>query len=240
MNEQIRVLVVDDECMVNAAIGAMLSTATGITVVGNADSAAMCLQQAFAHRPHVILLDLHLPDKPGTEVIRPLLEDNPNVCIIILTGYAEEHEVALALRAGAVGFLFKSQAPRELVQTIESAYAGNATVSPQIAKIMLQMLNPAKPTQTTEALSASELRVLVCIAHGLSNKEIAHNLGVCQSTVHTHVNHILCKLNLENRTLAAIYAVKQGLVSLALHRDKLHLMHELHALRNRQEMATHQ
>ena len=215
MNKKIRVLVVDDEEIVGAAITALLEMDTGITVVGNAVSAEMCIQRAHSLRPDVILLDLRLPDNPGGEVIDALLQDNPDVRIIILTGYAEDHEVALVLRAGAVGYVLKTQAHRELVQAIEHAYAGRSSVSPQIAKIMLQLLSPPKLPHTTEGLSESELRVLGYVAQGLKNKEIARHLDLSRHTIHAHVSHIFSKLQVANRTQAALFALKHDLVSLA-------------------------
>jgi DNA-binding NarL/FixJ family response regulator len=217
MDKRIRVLVVDDECSVREAIVALLKMAAGIMVVGKADSAERCVQKAHLLRPDVILLDLHLPDKSGVEVIGALLKDNPNVCIVILTGYADDHEVALAFRAGAVGYMLKTQAPSDLARTIEDTYEGRSSVSPRIAKIMLQMMNPRKSTAAHAAsgLTKGECRVLRCVAQGLTNKEIARHLHLCRSTVHVHVSHILRKLQVENRTQATLYALRTGLSSLA-------------------------
>ncbi|HMN30059.1 MAG TPA: response regulator transcription factor [Caldilineaceae bacterium] len=215
MNQKIRVLLVEDEGIVAEAIAALLEMEPGISVVGKAVSAEMCLRKAHALRPDVILLDLRLPDRPGVDVISALVADNPTVRIVIVTGYADEEEVATALRAGAVGYVLKTQAHTDLVQAIEHAYQGRSSIPPRIAKIMLQALNPPKPPSAVRHLSEAERRILVYVAQGLENKEIARQLGLSRPTVHAHVSHILNKLELENRTQAALYAVKHGLVSLA-------------------------
>jgi DNA-binding NarL/FixJ family response regulator len=213
---KIRVLVVDDEYIVSEAIAALLEMDAGITVVGHAASAEMCLWKTRSLRPDVVLLDLHLPDKPGVEVIHTLLAENPNLPILILTGYAEDHEVAAALRAGVVGYVLKTQSVSELVGAIKNAQQGRSSIPPQVAKIMLKMLqSPQVAPAATEGLSEAEQRILTYVAQGWDNKTIARQLRLAQCTVQVHVSHILSKLHLENRTQAALYAVKHGYVSLA-------------------------
>jgi NarL family two-component system response regulator LiaR len=216
MDKKIRVLLVDDEFIVAEAIATVLQLEAKIKVVGVAANGVMALQKARTLQPDVILLDLRLPDQPGVELIAELLHEVPTTRIVILTGFADDREVALAFRTGAVGYVLKTQAPHELVQAIENAYLGRSSVPPSVAKIMLHMINPPKPvaTDAVNNLSVAERRVLAYVAQGLENKEIARLLRVSQPTIHAHVSNILTKLKLDNRTQAAIYAVKHGLVSI--------------------------
>lgn len=213
MNKKIRVMVVDDESLVRAAIVALLKMAAGITVVGRADSAELCVQKAHALRPDVILLDLHLPGQSGVEVMGTLLEDNPDVRIIILSGYAEVQEVAAAFRAGAFGYVLKTQADRDLVCAIENAYEGNSNISSRIAMILIQSVNSPRctPLDPINRLSKAEQHVLTYLAQGQTNKEIARHLGLSLSTIHGHVSRTLKKLQVKNRTGAALVALKYGL-----------------------------
>ena len=172
MDKKIRVLLVDDESIVAEAIATVLQLDTKVKVVGIAVNAVMALQKARALQPDVILLDLRLPDQPGVELIAELHGQAPATRIVIVTGYADDREVALAFRSGAVGYVLKTQAPSELVRAIENAHLGRSSVPPSVAKIMLQMINPPKPVEP------------------------------------------LTKLKLDNRTQAAVYAVKHGLASI--------------------------
>ena len=215
MAKKIRILLVDDEQIVCEAISVLIEQVPGMIVVGEAYSGDSALQKARALRPDVILLDLRLQEQPGVELIAPLLRDNEQARIVILTAYAEDREVAVAFRNGAVGYVLKTQMISDLVRAIEHAEAGLSSVPPRIAKIMLQMLNPpAQPTAEGGRLSDAEVRVLTYVALGLQNKEIAHQLGISRPTVHAHISRILSKLQLENRTQAALYAIKQGFATL--------------------------
>jgi DNA-binding NarL/FixJ family response regulator len=213
MNKKIRVMVVDDECIACEAIVALLEMAAGITVVGRADSAEICVQKAHSLRPDIILLDLHLPDQSGVEVIGALLEDNPAVRIIILSGYAEVQEVAAAFRAGAFGYILKTQAASDLVQIIENVYKGHSYISSRIAMLLFQSVTPSRctPLDPTNRLSKTERHVLTYVAQGLTNKEIARHLGLRPSTIRGHVNRTLQKLKVKNRTEAALVALKYDL-----------------------------
>jgi DNA-binding NarL/FixJ family response regulator len=216
MSNQIRVLLVDDELLVCAAIAALLQLDERLKVVGMARNAVLGLQKAQTLRPDVILLDLHLPDQSGIDVIGDLLRANPGVRVVILTAYADAEEVAAAFRAGAVGYVLKTQAEHDLVRAIDQAYQGLATVPPQVASVLLRALQPAPPcAPTLGELSKAERRVLLYVAQGLKNQEIAERLEIGVPTVHTHINHILAKLGLKNRTQAAIYALEHGLVARA-------------------------
>jgi NarL family two-component system response regulator LiaR len=212
MGKNIRILLVDDEVIVREAIAALLEMESGMTVVGEAGSAEGALRKVRSLRPDVVLLDIRLPDQSGVEVISTMLHHQPNLSIVLLTAFADDQEVATAFRAGAVGYVLKTQAVNDLVRAIENAHHGLSSVPPRIAKIMLQTLNPpCRPQPKTRLLSEAERRVLVYVARGLQNKEIARHLGVSRPTVHAHISHILAKLDLENRTQAALFAIKEGI-----------------------------
>jgi DNA-binding NarL/FixJ family response regulator len=221
MNEKINVLLIEDEHIVREAMAALLKMESSINVVGVAANAASGLRETYALHPDVVLLDMHLPDQSCSEIIARLLEAEPNLRVVVVTGSASDEEIATALRSGAVGCVFKTQPQRDLVQAIEYAHQGGACVPPQIAKYILQSLNPPKSTTVNklDRLSKAEQHILTYVAKGLDNKEIARHLCISRPTVHTHISNILDKLQLENRTQAAVFAVKHGLVSLTPHRQ---------------------
>jgi two-component system, NarL family, response regulator LiaR len=215
VEKPIRVLLVEDETIVGEAICALLADEEGIQIVGEAVSAEAAIRKARLLKPDVILLDLGLPDRPGIEVIPSVLQENPHAHILILTGCMDETEVAAAFRAGAMGYVLKTQAITDLVRAIEQAAQGQSLLHPRIARIMLSTLGqPSARLPVEQALSEAEMRVLRFVAEGLSNKEIARCLGVSRMTINVHVSSILAKLNLTNRTQAALYALRQGWVTL--------------------------
>jgi DNA-binding NarL/FixJ family response regulator len=213
MSKQIRVLVVEDEAIVAEAICAILDLEPNIAVVGKAVDGEAAVRKAQLLHPDVVLLDLHLPDKPGTTVIAELIAQNSERRVVVLTGHVEDAEVAATFRAGAVGYVLKTQAITDLVRAIENAYAGLSCVPPRVARIMMNTFTAPSLRQVLadQPLSEAELRVLALVARGYQNKEIARQLGISRPTVHAHVSRILNKLDLGNRTQAAVYAQKMGL-----------------------------
>jgi two-component system, NarL family, response regulator LiaR len=215
MEEQIRVLVVEDEKIVGEAIRALLEDEPGIQVIDEATTGDAAVRKARQLKPDVILVDLLLPDKSGVVVIEEILADDPNARILVLTAYSEDHRVTAAFQAGALGYVLKTQASTELVEAIQTAHRGLSALHPSIAtKLVRQLKRPNDPPLEEPLLSEPEERVLIGVARGLSNQEIAEELGLSLSTVRTHVSKILSKLHLENRTQAALYALKKGMVLL--------------------------
>jgi two-component system, NarL family, response regulator LiaR len=215
MDEQIRVLVVEDEKIVGEAIRALLEDAQGIDVVDEAITGEAAIRKARQLKPDVILVDLLLPDKSGVEVIEEILADDPNAHILVLTGFSDDSRVAAAFQAGALGYVLKTQATTELVQAIQTAHQGQSSLHPAIAtKLVRQLKRPLESASEDSLISEPEERVLIGIARGYSNQDIAEELGLSLSTVRTHVSKILSKLHLDNRTQAALYALKKGLVAL--------------------------
>lgn len=213
MSDKIRVLVVEDEAIVAEAICALLDLEPDITVVGKALDGEAAVRKAQLLRPDVVLLDLHLPDKPGATVIAEITAACSETRVVAVTGHADDAEVAATFRAGAVGYVLKTQATTDLVRAIENAHAGLSCVPPRIARIMMNTFTapPLRQVLADQPLSEAELRVLALVARGYQNKEIARQLGISRPTVHAHVSRILNKLDLGNRTQAAVYAQKMGL-----------------------------
>ncbi|MGD1992469.1 MAG: response regulator transcription factor [Anaerolineae bacterium] len=213
--QSIRVLVVDDHIIVRRGIRALLATEEGIEVVGEAQDGAEALERIRELHPDVILLDLLMPRLDGIEVTRQVMAENPQARILVLTSFAADDKVFPAIKAGALGYLLKDTGPRALVRAIRQVYRGESSLSPVIARKVLQELSqPSDRPPTAEPLTERELQVLQVVARGSSNQEIAQELMISEATVRTHVSNILGKLHLASRTQAALYALREGLASL--------------------------
>jgi NarL family two-component system response regulator LiaR len=216
VSETIRVLIVDDHAVVREGLRALIAAKPGMEVVGEAADGTEAVQQAHSLHPDVILMDLLMPHKDGVEAISEIKQKNPDARILVLTSYAEDAKVFTAIQAGAMGYLLKDSSPQELLQAIRDIYRGKSSLHPAIAlKVIQELKRPAeKPTPDGEPLTERELEVLGLVARGLSNQDIAETLVISERTVGTHVSNILDKLHLTNRTQAALYALREGLVSL--------------------------
>jgi NarL family two-component system response regulator LiaR len=213
--EPIRVLVVDDHVVVRRGIRALLATVDEVKVVGEAQDGQEALERIEALRPDVILLDLLMPRMDGIEVTRRAIARDPEARILVLTSFAADDKVFPAIKAGALGYLLKDTGPGELVRAIHQVHRGESSLSPAIARKVLQELSrpPSQPL-TAEPLTEREVEVLQVLATGKSNQEIAAELVISEATVRTHVSNILGKLHLASRTQAALYALREGLASL--------------------------
>ena len=182
----------------------------GIEVVGEAADGEEAVAAAGQTKPDVVLLDLVMPRLGGVQAIHGIREVSPDSRVIVLTTFFDDDNLFPAVRAGAAGYLLKDVQPQELVRAIEAVHAGNALLAPEVASRVLEEV--AGRPQPEIGLTAREKEVLALIARGLSNKVIARDLGVSDKTVKTHVSNILAKLGVTDRTQAALYAVRQGLV----------------------------
>jgi two-component system, NarL family, response regulator LiaR len=211
----IRVLIADDHAVVRQGLRTFLDLQADIDVVGEASDGAEAVLAAAEHRPDVILLDLVMPELDGVAALRRLREVAPASRVIVLTSFGEDERLFAALRAGATGYLLKDVEPAELVRGIRTAHAGQSPLSPAVAARVVEELASGGGARGAPAdeLTPRELEVLCLIARGQSNKRIALELGVAEKTVKTHVSHVLAKLGLSDRTQAALYAVREGLVS---------------------------
>lgn len=210
-----RVLIVDDHVVVRRGVRALLETEPDIEIVGEAENGEAALRQMRALKPEVVLLDLVMPKMDGIEVIRQAVREALSARILVLTSFAADDKVFPAIKAGALGYLLKDSAPEELLRAIRQVHRGESSLSPTIArKLMQELARPSDLPPTEEPLTERELEVLRLVAQGLSNQQIADKLVVSEATVRTHVSNILSKLHLASRTQAALYALKEGLASL--------------------------
>ena len=209
----IRVLIADDHAVVRQGLRTFLDLQADIDVVGEAADGEEAVAAAQEHAPDVILLDLAMPVLDGIGALRRLRDTTPAARVIVLTSFGEDERLFTALRAGATGYLLKDVEPAELVRAIRTAHAGQSSLSPAVAARVIEELASGGRRGAIDALTPRELEVLCLIARGRSNKRIALELGVAEKTVKTHVSHVLAKLGLSDRTQAALYAVRAGLVS---------------------------
>jgi len=214
MSDPITVLLVDDHEMVRRGVRAFLETRPDITVVAEAGSGEEAVRLATEHAPDVALMDLIMPGMDGVEATRRLTARSPRTNVIMLTSYHDDEHVFPAIRAGALSYVLKEVGPEELADAVRKAAAGEAVLHPRVAARVVRELHGAwrdEPNAFRE-LSDRELEVLKLIAAGLSNAEIAGRLYVSEKTVKSHVSNILGKLHLADRTQAAVYAWRQGVV----------------------------
>ncbi|MGE5089355.1 MAG: response regulator [Candidatus Levyibacteriota bacterium] len=215
----IRILVVDDHTLFRRGLIALLRQHGGFAVVGEAADAGEAQRRAAELKPDVILLDNHLPGVTGIDALPGLKEAAPAARVLMLTVSEDEHDLAVALRAGAHGYLLKTMDSEGLAQAIERAARGESVVSPEMTGKLVNAFQQASsrpaaeeppagvaPPDPMQSLSPREHEILQHIARGASNKEIARALDIAETTVKIHVQHILRKLNLNSRVQAAVYA----------------------------------
>ncbi|PFL95489.1 response regulator [Bacillus cereus] len=214
---KIKVLLVDDHTVVLKGLAFFLSTQEDLELVGEANNGKEALVKVGETTPDVILMDLYMPEMDGVEATAYIKKEYPNVKVIVLTSFSDQAHVLPALRAGASGYILKDVEPDQLVEAIRSAYKGNIQLHPDIANALLSQTLPVEkkeeePSIQVDVLTARENEVLQLLAKGMSNKEVASVLVITEKTVKAHVSSILSKLNLSDRTQAALYAVKNGIV----------------------------
>jgi two-component system, NarL family, response regulator LiaR len=208
----IRVLIADDHAVVRQGLRTFLELQDEIEVVGEAADGEAAVAETERLKPDVALMDLVMPRLGGEEAIRRIADVSPATRVVVLTSFAEDDKLFPAVRAGAAGYLLKDVQPRELVGAIRSADAGETILHPTVAARLVEEV-AARPDPAPRApLTERELDVLALIAKGMANKAIARKLGVAERTVKTHVSNILGKLGLSDRTQAALWAVREGLV----------------------------
>ncbi|MFD1672772.1 response regulator [Agrilactobacillus yilanensis] len=209
----IKVLIVDDHEMVRLGISTYLSIQDDIDVVGEADNGAIGLQKALDLKPDVILMDVVMPEMDGIEATKQILKAWPKAKIIILTSFIDDEKVYPAIEAGAASYILKTSTAEEIAKAIRQTFAGESVLEPEVTTKMMNHISNQNKTELYEDLTNREQEVLQLIAQGKSNQEIADALFITLKTVKTHVSNILSKLQVEDRTQAAIYAFKHGLVS---------------------------
>ncbi|MFJ9952534.1 response regulator [Kitasatospora sp. NPDC091207] len=206
----IRVLLVDDHQVVRRGLRTFLEVQDDIEVVGEAADGADGVDRARELDPDVVLMDLKMPGVDGIEALRTLKGEGSRARILIVTSVTEHRTMVPALRAGAAGYVYKDVDPEALAGAIRSVHAGHVLLQPELAEALLADDGPRQPQGRGAALTEREREVLGHIADGRSNREIARSLHLSEKTVKTHVSNILMKLDLADRTQAALWAVRHG------------------------------
>ena len=212
----IGVLLVDDQAMIRAGLRMVLESEPDLAVVAEASNGVEAVQVGKRERPDVVLMDVRMPEMDGIEATRRLLEAAPDTRVIVVTTFDIDDYVYGALRAGASGFLLKDAPPDDLINAIRVVAGGDALIAPSITKRLIAEFaerREDRPVLGLDDLTDRETEVLALIARGLSNAEIADELFVSETTVKTHVSHILTKLDLRDRVQAVVAAYEAGLVT---------------------------
>lgn len=214
MADSISVLLVDDHAVVRQGVKAFLITQPDLSVVGEAGSGEEAVQLAEKHVPDVILMDLIMPKMDGVEATRRIKQVSPRSQVVVLTSYHEDEHIFPALKAGALSYVLKDVSAEELAAAIRKAANGEAVLHPRVAARVIKELQGKRTDKLNPftELSERELEVLKLIADGMSNAELAAKLVLSEKTVKGHVSNILSKLHLADRTQAAVFAWREGVV----------------------------
>ncbi len=209
-SEPIRVMLVDDHAMVRRGLATFLKVFDDLQLVGEAESGTAAIQLCGALQPHVVLMDMVMPDMDGAAATRAIRQKFPEVQVIVLTSFKEGELIKNALEAGAIGYLLKDVLADDLVRAIRAAHAGRATLSPEAAQALVETTN--QPPAPGLDLTEREREVLALMVEGLNNTQIAGRLSVSSSTIKSHVSNILSKLGVASRTEAVTLALRKRIV----------------------------
>ena len=209
MSDLIRILIADDHFVVRQGLAALLAPRNGMEVVGEAATGREAVDRARVLQPDVILMDMMMPEMDGPEAIVLIKQENPAARILVLTSFGESKQISAAIQAGALGYLLKDSSPDDLLHAIRSVYRGNLVLPQDLA---LKLMQPQPVSVALDQLTERETDVLRLLAKGQSNQEIAATLNIGMTTVRSHVSNILMKLNVSNRTQAALVAQERQLL----------------------------
>lgn len=216
MTETIRILLADDHNVLRQGMAQVLEMQADMTVVAQAQNGREAIQLARQHRPTIALLDINMPEVDGVEAARAIVTELPETRVIILTMYRRDEYVFEAIKAGASGYLLKEVELSELLEAVRIVARGEAVVDPAIAGRLLAELRSSpeaiKP-DSEEVLTERDIDILRLLARGLSNQEIARQLAIAEKTVRNRLSLLFRRLHLKNRTEAALYALRQGLIA---------------------------
>lgn len=207
----IKVMIVDDHEMVRLGISSYLAVQDDIEVVGEAENGKEAVALVDTIQPDVILMDVVMPEMDGIEATKAILAQHPNEKIVILTSFIDDEKVYPAIEAGAASYILKTSTAEEITRTIRATAKGESILEPAVTTKMVNRMTQKAQPELYEDLTAREHEVLLLIAQGKSNKDIADELFITLKTVKTHVSNILAKLQVEDRTQAAIYAFQHHL-----------------------------
>lgn len=209
--QPIRVMLVDDHAMVRRGLATFLLVFDDFKLVGEAENGEVAIQLCDKVQPDVVLVDMVMPGMGGEAATRAIRQKNPHIQVIVLTSFKEGALIKNALEAGAIGYLLKDVSADELARAIRAAHAGRATLSPDVAQVIVQ--DASQPPEPGLDLTERERAVLALMVEGLNNTQIAGRLTVSPSTVKSHVSNILSKLGVSSRTEAVTLALRHGLVT---------------------------
>ncbi len=215
MPDTIRILICDDHAVVRRGLRSLIGVNTEMELVGEAADGEEAVSMAKKLKPDVIIMDLIMPRKSGIDATAEIKKKTPDAKILVLTSFSDDNNVFPAIKAGASGYLLKDSSPEELLQAINDVHQGKSSLHPVIAQKVIQKLHQPSDLPPTEyPLTAREVDVVKYVAQGLSNQDISRKLKIKEGTVRIHVGNILNKLQLANRTQAALYALREGLAEL--------------------------
>jgi len=210
MNGSIRILISDDHPVVRAGLSGMISAEAGFEVIGEAGNGKEAIALTGELKPDVVLMDLRMPEMDGVTAIEHIKADYPDVNILVLTTYESDADILRAIETGATGYLLKDTPREELFGAIRLVAEGKSPLDPGVATRLMQRMRGSDE----EGLSTREIEVLELVARGTSNKEIAKQLWVSETTVKSHMLHIFDKLGVTDRTAAVTAALKRGIIRL--------------------------
>ncbi|TLS38875.1 response regulator [Pseudalkalibacillus caeni] len=210
MRDKTKIMIVDDHDMVRKGLKAYILTEPDFELVGEASDGKEAIKLAKDLKPEIILMDLIMPDVNGIEATKSILQDQPDIKIIIITSFYDDEQVFPAIEAGAFSYLLKTASADEIIQTVKKALSDESVIEPKVAqKMMTQFRKPQRSLH--DDLTRREREVLVLVGQGKTNQQIADELYIGLKTVKTHVSNILAKLEVSDRTQAAVYANKHGI-----------------------------
>jgi two-component system, NarL family, response regulator LiaR len=212
MVRMIRVVFVDDHEMVRIGVSSYLSAQPDIEVVGEADDGKKGVELALELRPDIILMDLVMKEMDGIEATRQIIEQWPEAKVIIVTSFLDDEKVYPALEAGATSYMLKTSKAGEIANAVRATYHGQSVLEPEVTGKMMVKMRQKHTHLPHEDLTSRELEILLLMAEGKANQDIADELFIALKTVKTHVSNILSKLNVQDRTQAVIYAFKHTLI----------------------------
>ena len=212
MPETIRVLIADDHPVVRQGMALLLGTQPDLEVVALAENGRQAIEHCEKHLPDVVLMDLNMPETDGITATKGIRMHSPHTQVIVLTSHLEDSMIFPAIKAGALSYLLKTAKPEEVIEAIRAAARREVRLHPKIAQRLMNEVSGQRPS--IDALTARELEVLKAIAQGKDNASIALEMNLSEKTVKTHVSNILSKLYVQDRTQAAIFALRQGIVPL--------------------------
>lgn len=215
MIHPIRILLADDHPIVRQGLAAVLNGEEDLEVIAEAGDGLEAVSKATQHSPDVILMDLQMPGMDGVEAIKKIKEKAPDIGIIILTTFGTDEYIFQGIEGGARSYLLKDSPPEEVIKAVRAVHRGESLIQPRVASRLLDRFSElSKAPASEEILSPREIDVLWLIAKGSTNKEIASQLSIGESTVKTHIIHIFNKLGVKDRTEAVIEASKKGIIKL--------------------------